>query len=119
MADKLIIYNANNHLFYLQWEVELDDGEIDLGATLCENKNDGLGKQPTDRGDWEHWMACKTVRELPNFQRDDRGAYFESQAEAKNALAIVKLALKQDRPMPQWAKTALAEGWKAPKGWKA
>jgi hypothetical protein len=119
MADKLTIYAGNNYLFYLQWEVELDDGELDMGATLCEGARDGLGKPPTDRGDWENWMACKTVRELPNFQRDDRGAYFESRTEAQKALAVIKLAWKQDRPLPEWATKALAEGWKPPNNWKA
>ena len=119
MADRLIIYAANNYFFYLQWEVRLEDGEIDLGAILCESAEDGLGEPPADRGNWEHWIACKTVRELEGVVIDDRGAAFETQAQAKKALQAVKFALTQDRPLPEWAKTAIAEGWKAPKGWKA
>ena len=119
MADKLIVFAASSSRFYLQWEVELEDGDIDLGATLCEDPKEGTGNPPTERGNWEHWMACKVVRELPDIIIDSRGAVFESESAAKRALAKIKVAWKQDREMPEWAKTALENGWKPPKGWKA
>lgn len=40
---------------------------------------------------------------------------------ASKALAAAKAALtihRSAKPWPEWAKQALAAGWKAPKGWK-
>ena len=44
---------------------------------------------------------------------------WESHADAKAALAMVKTAIANiEHPWPEWALTAKANGWKAPKGWK-
>ncbi len=115
MADKLVVVEEK-YLYYIQWE--LDDGD-DLGAYLCQNKMDGTGEVPTDRQEWEHWTASGAVRNTEGGAFDFKGAYWESEKQAIAALRIAKEALKQERPMPDWAKTALAAGWKPPKGWKA
>lgn len=115
MADKLVVVERYSR-YHIQWE--LDDGD-DMGATLCESSGDGIGPAPTNRDDWLHWIACKTVRELPGFSKSANGAMFDTEKEARNALRIVKEAMKQDRQMPDWAKQALENGWKPPKGWKA
>jgi hypothetical protein len=41
-----------------------------------------------------------------------------SEASARAALRLCKAALKAEREMPAWAKTATLAGWKAPKGWQ-
>jgi hypothetical protein len=42
----------------------------------------------------------------------------ELPASARAALRLCKAALKAEREMPAWAKTATLAGWKAPKGWQ-
>ncbi len=115
MADKLVVVEEK-YLYRIQWE--LDDGD-DLGAYLCQSEEDGVGEPPTERSDWEHWTASQAVRTSEGVTIDHIGARWDSQKQATAALRVAKEALKQDRPMPDWAKTALAEGWKPPKGWKA
>jgi hypothetical protein len=113
MACKLVI-TEERYSFFIQWEE--DD---DLGGYLCQSKTDGMGDPPKDRDEWEHWVASRAVRSAPGYKQGSFGAYWESEKEARAALRIAKEALKQDRPMPEWATTALAAGWKPPKGWKA
>jgi len=50
---------------------------------------------------------------------DTYGAYWESKKQAQAALRVAKEALKQERPLPDWAQKALEAGWTPPKGWKA
>lgn len=117
MADRLVVIERD-YIFVIQWE--LDDGD-DLGAILGDSSEDGRGVAPADRGDWEHWAACKALLDMGVERRNGKSGvfFFETQSEANKALKAVKLALKQDRPLPEWAKTAIGEGWKPPKGWKA
>lgn len=53
---------------------------------------------------------------------EDGGFYsFESEAQAAGVISRGKSTTKMqlsDIPWPEWAQTALANGWKAPKGWK-
>lgn len=116
MADKLVtVYE--NYRFYVQWEL---DGGDDMGAVLGEGgSKDHSGPPPTERGNWEHWTATKTLSQLPGVEHDSKGFFFDSKSAADKARAAANLAMKQDRELPDWAKTALAAGWKAPKGWKA
>jgi len=79
---------------------------------------DGTGDPPKDREDWEYWAANKAARDIKP-KRDNRAFWWETKSEVVAALATIKLALKQERPLPDWAKQALAAGWKAPKAWKA
>jgi hypothetical protein len=46
---------------------------------------------------------------------------FSSQTEAKKAIKAINLAIKEyytNKPYPEWAKIAIENGWKQPKGWK-
>ncbi len=115
MACKLVL-TEERYRYYIQWEE--DD---DLGGYLCQSDSDGKGPPPTDRDEWEHWAASKAVREMPGFQErgDMWGGWWDNEKEALAALRVAREVLKQDRPMPDWAQKALAEGWKPPKGWKA
>ena len=47
--------------------------------------------------------------------------WFERLSDAKSALALVNatmISVQEDKVWPEWALTAAANGWKAPKGWK-
>jgi hypothetical protein len=55
---------------------------------------------------------------LPSEGRDFE---FESRSQAKEALRLINARLfylGENKPLPEWAKKALAEGWNPPKGWK-
>lgn len=113
MAAKLVI-EEERYTFRIYWAE--DD---DLGGHLCQDQTDGKGDPPKDRDDWEHWAASKAVRGLQTTQFDATGAYWESKKDAQAALRVAKEALKQDRPLPDWAQKALEAGWVPPKGWRA
>jgi hypothetical protein len=113
MADKLIIAEEN-HKFRIQWQFDDDDG-----GYLCQDKSDVEGDAPKERDEWSHWAASRAVQHLEGIQHDSFSAYWENEKQARAALRVAKEALKQERPMPEWAQTALAEGWTPPKGWKA
>lgn len=116
MSDRLIITNERQAPgFRIQWAFEDDD----LGGYLCQNADDGKGDPPEDRDAWQHWAASKAVQAAPGYARDTISAFWETESQAKVALRLAKAALKQERPLPEWAQKALAEGWKPPKGWKA
>lgn len=115
MADRLIVNKDRGGLFRVVWYLA---DEREMGATLGEVGDIGQGEAPSDRSDYEHWLGCKTCHES-GAARDGDGFYWESDKEARVALRQIREALKQDRPLPEWAKTALAAGWKPPKGWKA
>lgn len=115
MSDKLVIVESR-YVFRLQWE--LDDGD-DLGAVLCADKSDGKGEPPAERGNWEHWEACRIARTSAFVEFDAVGAFWDSKSAATAALRIIRVALKQERPLPEWATAALEHGWKPPKNWRA
>lgn len=113
---KLVIsHDERKGVFRIIWQ--FDD---DMGGTLGQNKDNGLGPAPTDKDDWEHWAACKAIMEAPvrQYSRDVEGFFWREAASAKAALALAKAAIKAERPMPEWAQQAIQNGWRAPKGWK-
>jgi hypothetical protein len=115
---KLDVFEEN-YVYRIAWD---DDGCP--GLYVGERRSNGLWKPscppPEDRDDWEIWMTEQAAAFLKPDGRDDHSGYFwESKSAALAALRTIKAALKQERPLPEWAKTALAHGWKAPKGWKA
>lgn len=85
-----------------------------------------------DQEAWENWTAEK-IACASECECDAHGFSWETEARAKRVLVLIKKefvfgaakrkhivrakAAKQ-RPHPQWAQTALAEGWTPPKGWK-
>lgn len=115
MADKLVVVEER-YKYRIQWE--LDDGD-DMGAYLCQDNTDGVGDPPKDRNDWEQWVASHAARASEGVSFDHIGALWESEKLARAALRVAKEALKQERPLPDWAQKALEAGWKPPKGWKA
>ena len=98
-------------LWYMSW---FDVEEGDFGATLGECITDGTGDVPTDRGDWEHYIAVKTIAGMfPDTQRTTRGWAWNSKREAIATWLAIQQAMNQERPLPEWAQKALQEGWKA------
>lgn len=104
----------DRYLFRIGWYFA-DGG--DFGAMLGEGSVPT--KAPSGESDWEHWMASRTAAQCKP-QRDGDGFYWESKSDARKALVAINAAIKlrADKPMPEWAAKALAEGWKPPKGWK-
>lgn len=112
---KYVTWEFSDYEFGIGW---LEDGECD--AHLGQSTDDGKGPAPKEREDWEWWIASKIMLEMGATRSDRRTAYvFDSRSAATAAMQRIKLEFSQERPMPDWAKKALAEGWKAPKGWKA
>ncbi len=118
MKDKLVLEEDRGGMWRIKWVIAEDDwGD---GAVLGEGTaKDWEGPAPTSREDWEHWAAQRAASATAGVERDQNGFFWESTRDAKAALRVAKEALKQDRPMPEWATKALAAGWKPPKGWKA
>lgn len=127
MADKLVIID-DRWCWRIVWEI--DDGD-DIGAHLGDMpKKLFYAPQPPNRDDAEGWLAeheaiaiyneAKAARD-DSVTRDSDGFGWESQRDAKDALRRIKAAIKiglSKRPWPQWAKEALKNGWRAPKGWQ-
>lgn len=111
---RLVIESDNESCWRIQWE-DPDDG---LGGYLCQSRKDGYGEAPSDREEWEHWAASKAARGATGVKYDGTSAYWETKNEATGALRLARAALKQERELPAWAKTALEQGWKPPRGWK-
>lgn len=100
----------------LAWYLSEDD---DFGACLGD---DGVpDRRPEPRGDYEHYLATWVAARTRGVQQDSDGLYWESKTQAQAALRAVNAGLKaarDARPLPDWAREALAAGWRAPKGWQ-
>jgi len=77
--------------------------------------------------DLEHKAAtvgAASQKDCEMYQRTggtDSGFYWEHKSDVQQALKLAKLRIVEARskvPWPQWARDAVAHGWKAPKGWK-
>ncbi len=100
--------------FHLQWFFGDEDG-----GYLGQDPADGTGPAPEDRGDFEHWAASKAIREAyPEVRVGVLGFVFDTATQARTALRIAQGAAQKERPLPEWARTAMEAGWKPPKGWK-
>lgn len=113
--DKLVIDCDREWCWRIYWFLA---EEQELGACVGEGDEHLNEEAPTEKEHWEYWVSAKAVY-LLNPEQDFKGFYFESKPAAQKALNVAKQAMKQDRPLPEWAQKALAEGWKPPKGWKA
>lgn len=102
--------------FVLQW---FCDGETG-GAVGDDGGKPGKLPEPEDREKWETWVANKLAAETASGRRNGNGEFFwETRSGAERALRAIKLAWRnRERSLPEWAKQALAAGWKAPNGWK-
>ena len=90
-----------------------DEGEY--GAVLGEGDVDGTGDEPVEHRDF--WLAHKVCIDA-GADRDERGFTWESKRKADAVLRQILSATSHEKSLPEWALKAIAEGWKAPKGWK-
>ena len=120
--DKIIICgnpvsgDPANGCWTLAWWLAEDDA---VGAYLGES-DDLLRekKPPEDHEGWQMWAAQKAASESPGveFSIDHSIFYWHDEKDVKVALKMVNAALKRKRPLANWEKKALANGWKPPKG---
>lgn len=112
--DKLDIFErARGRCYAIGWYLADDQ---DFGLILGNITHDG-GPESN--------AAIAAIRALPEdlHPRDIMAIEWEwdtfsaVQKALRAARAAIKLAVS-NRPMPPWAVTALANGWKAPRGWK-
>jgi hypothetical protein len=110
MKDRLLI-DEHRGVYHIVWYIAEDDCH---GASL--------GDCPEIDGNDEHAVASRAAKDCsPDGVSEYRGFYWESRNKAQAALRAANVALKIARdntPWPEWAKQALAAGWKAPKGWR-
>lgn len=70
----------------------------------------------------EHWHAYQAaIKSLGVELSWNAAPRWDSMSSAKKALSAARAAVKiaaSNKPWPEWARQALAAGWKAPKGWK-
>lgn len=140
MSDKLMVVSPDDWEFRIQWFIEEDD---DMGKTLGEDRPEEIAKiaalsdmdirlkdehekeiDPNyDPTNVEDTIAIRTLATMkPKPEINSSGFYWESKSAATAALKAIKVAIKLYRDnadnWPQWAKTAMVNGWTAPKGWK-
>jgi len=136
--DKLVV-NERDYDYVVQWALNGD--EMDIGATLGEGQDwekwapwsdkdmrmmDGALQNTNPEwspDDVDHWLATRAIANMtPRPNQNYYGFTWETIAAAKKAMAVAKVAIKlyhdNAENWPEWAKTALANGWVAPKGWK-
>ena len=116
MKDKLVIEESRRPYGYRIWWFLAEEQE--LGACIGSSRLWREEKPPAHREEWEAWAVENAIHDL-GASCDSEGFYWETKAEAAKALTVAKEALKHDRPLPDWAKEAMKQGWTPPKGWKA
>lgn len=124
--DRIVIEGEPGE-YYLQWYIA---EEHDLAAVIGDENatEELLAKQPSGSGNWD-FVACeleaRKAAKATGAYLKSLGMYsgcflWERRSDAAAALKLIKAgvaARKANRPMPDWAVQALANGWKAPKGW--
>lgn len=114
MAQYRLVLDEDRHgLFRIHWYIP-EDG--DLGACLGDYRLNATSDEDT-----EHRAATEGAIALNTGELDADGLYWYTRSAASKALTAAKAALtvhRSAKPWPEWAKQALAAGWKAPKGWK-
>lgn len=109
--DRLVI-ESDRYGYRIQWYIASMN---DLGSVLGESPVITKVKAAPESEDWEHEVASVAVIGSKGIERDSVGYYWESRAHAQAALKAANAAIK-NRPLADWEKKALAEGWKPPKG---
>lgn len=96
---------------------ELPDGE-GIEVYLGELREEDL----KDADDWDMRAAQEAVQPFADFQdADDYNRFvFGSKRKAQQALKLANEVLLRgdERPWPDWAVKAKAEGWMPPEGWR-
>ena len=128
VADKLVVdglYDDWRIVWYIEEEGELG---LILGADVRspgEQKkmmaDDPFSKKNKETENTDHVLYTQAALEnLKGVDIDEEGFVFESKSHAVNSIRVIREAARAriaNRPLPEWAITALANGWKMPKGW--
>lgn len=121
MSDAhLIVTNIDDYSWGLCWFFE-EEGEE--GAYVGDWGRNLPRVAPTDREEWETWVAeiegsfdCANDKA---FRRDGARVCWESKSLAEVCLRRIKARIKAGgRVIEAWERKALDAGWKPPKGWK-
>src|SRR5574342_210458 len=114
MKDKLVIQN-DDYCFRIYWYIaEGDDYGMILGDDRCEYPIAEAAVVDALPEEWETRLAEYVIGQLePKVNRDDHGYYWDTAADARAALRLINLAIKQGKgkPWPPWALAAKAAGW--------
>ena len=110
--SKLVVFDDRRF-----WRIGWADESDVIGTELGQSPEFLTEEEPKEREHWECWAAERAAA-TQKPERDERGYYWDSERDARAVLRVVKAALKAERPLPEWAVTALAAGFKAPKGWQ-
>jgi hypothetical protein len=106
MSEYLEVIDRD-HAFAIGWF----DDEEGLEGDLC------LGEECNDK---EHNVATEAAKTTHCRTGSSNVLLWDTMREAKGALQLARIAVKEyrtNKPWPDWAKTAVANGWKPPKGW--
>lgn len=121
MKDRLIVADARSGCYAIAWHLA-DEGDTGAAIGEYEPLDDDPRGTPDERlfRLAERVVARLAAEDLDGIRRF-RGVWeFESEAKAQKALRQINAewkVLKAGTPWPDWAHTALAAGWRAPKGW--
>ncbi|MGK3995007.1 hypothetical protein [Sorangium sp. So ce1024] len=110
MRDKLVLKTDRAGWRVQWWLAE----ESDLGACLGDEWPITVTAE-AGSADWEHQTATVAAASTTGRQRDGGGFYWGSRRLAQSALLAANAALKR-RPLADWEKKALENGWLPPKG---
>lgn len=110
-------HESRNWKYRLTWYIPEDE---DVGGSLGDMEYSESQLATSTSEDRDCIVAYLAAKSTEGAHRDTMGLFWETEAKARAALRVVKAALKADGgpPMPEWALKAIAEGWKAPKGWR-
>jgi hypothetical protein len=117
---RIAINSSTRNGYALYWVVDGDLGG-EVGEITPSRRKPGSVESDGDR---ELRLAFEAAKPFADDHPRNRGFVFETMARAKQADAAVRAAFKADaaeqagKPWPDWAKTAAANNWKPPKGWK-
>lgn len=128
MADRIVVVESERGGpgYRIQWEINTD-GDIDLGAYCGQSKKKPSDEIPSDPEAREFWAyeraGFQVIGDSPKgYCGHDRiGFWWETKSHATAAIAKIRALAKvtlSGVPWPDWAKQAVAAGWKPPKGWK-
>lgn len=113
--DRLILDEDRSGLWKIVWYLA-ECGDYDYGAYLGD-----AHPHSSDSKD-DHDIASRAAFDaVAPYSHNHVGYCWETRADAQKALRAAKTALLDaysKTPLPDWAKQALAAGWKMPKGWK-
>jgi hypothetical protein len=108
---------SGNWKYRLSWYFPEDN---DIGGSVGDSLYTEIDLKTLDALDVDCAIAYLAVAKFNGIQRDARGFFWDTRSAAQSALRVAKAAIKAgvDRPIPDWARQALAAKWTPPKGWK-